>query len=175
MPHLYLRRIQINLGEQIMSIFDKKEDIFELIDKFDKSSAAELKLADGDKKIHLKKSCNNAPNIPAPIISVPVPNLIQSKINEISDGDIVEATKESSNSGKIVTAPLIGVYYAAPSPDSEPFIEVGKKINKGDILCIIEAMKVMNDIDSEIEGEVAEIFVENAQAVEFGQPLFRIK
>ena len=156
-----------------MSIFDKKEDIFELIDKFDKSSAAELKLADGDKRIHLKKSCNNAPNISAPV-SVSMPNLIQSEISDIVVA-AVEPNSSGSDSGKIMEAPLIGVYYAAPSPDSEPFIEVGKKINKGDILCIIEAMKVMNDIESDFEGEIAEIFVENAQAVEFGQPLFRIK
>lgn len=76
--------------------------------------------------------------------------------------------------GHIVTSPVVGVYYASPSPDSDPFIAVGKAVEVGSPLCIIEAMKLMNEVTSPWEGIVLEILVENGQRVEFGQPLVRI-
>jgi acetyl-CoA carboxylase biotin carboxyl carrier protein len=76
--------------------------------------------------------------------------------------------------GTIVGSPLVGTFYRAPSPDSPPFTDVGKKVKKGQTLCIVEAMKLMNEIEAEIDGTVAEIFVQNATPVEFGEQLFRI-
>ena len=76
--------------------------------------------------------------------------------------------------GTLVLAPTVGVFYSAPSPDARPFVEVGDQVKKGDTLCIIEAMKLMNEIPSEVDGTVAEICVGNGQVVEFNQPLFRI-
>ena len=73
-----------------------------------------------------------------------------------------------------VKSPAVGVFYAAPSPDSKPFVAVGDTVHKGDTLCIIEAMKLMNEINSEMDGEIAEICVGNGQVVEYDQPLFRI-
>lgn len=75
----------------------------------------------------------------------------------------------------IVKSPIIGTYYSAPSPDVQPFIEAGSKVKAGDILCIIEAMKAMNEIVSEYEGEVVEVFASNGQIVEYGQPLVSIR
>ena len=76
--------------------------------------------------------------------------------------------------GVYVKSPAVGVFYAAPSPDSKPFVAVGDTVHKGDTLCIIEAMKLMNEINSEMDGEIAEICVGNGQVVEYDQPLFRI-
>ena len=81
----------------------------------------------------------------------------------------------SSNSTIPVAAPMIGVFYAAPSPDKDPYVTVGSKVNKGDVLCLIEAMKLMNEVTAERSGEIAAVCVENGQVVEFGQTLFRIK
>lgn len=76
--------------------------------------------------------------------------------------------------GSLVLSPTVGVFYSAPSPDARPFVEVGDQVKKGDTLCIIEAMKLMNEIPAEVDGTVAEICVGNGQVVEFNQPLFRI-
>ena len=76
--------------------------------------------------------------------------------------------------GTLVLAPTVGVFYSAPSPDARPFVEVGDQVKKGDTLCIIEAMKLMNELPAEVDGTVAEICVGNGQVVEFNQPLFRI-
>ena len=75
----------------------------------------------------------------------------------------------------IVTSPIVGTFYRAASPDSEPFVEVGGRVKKGQVLCIIEAMKLMNEIESDADGVVAQIYPQNAQAVEYGEPLFAIK
>jgi acetyl-CoA carboxylase biotin carboxyl carrier protein len=77
--------------------------------------------------------------------------------------------------GALVTSPFVGTFYRAPSPESPPYVEVGAKVKKGQVLCIVEAMKLMNEIEAEVEGTVAEILVANATPVEFGQPLFRIE
>lgn len=91
----------------------------------------------------------------------------------ISDKEI--SPKEISDDALIVKSPMVGTYYSGPSPTSEPFVEVGSKVKQGDILCIIEAMKVMNEIISESDGEVAQIFGESGGVVEYGQPLMSIR
>ncbi|RMH51947.1 MAG: acetyl-CoA carboxylase biotin carboxyl carrier protein [Zetaproteobacteria bacterium] len=78
------------------------------------------------------------------------------------------------DNGYTVTSPMVGTFYQAPSPDAEPFVRIGSRVNKGDTLCIIEAMKLMNEIESEYSGVVTRILVENATPVEYGQPLFVI-
>ena len=85
------------------------------------------------------------------------------------------APKPDAKPGTIVTSPFVGTFYRAPSPDSPPFVEVGAIVKKGQVLCIVEAMKLMNEIEAEVSGNVAEIFVQNATPVECGQPLFRIE
>lgn len=83
-------------------------------------------------------------------------------------------SSQSIASGNIVKSPLVGTYYAASSPDSEPFVKVGDKVSKGQVLGIVEAMKLMNEIESDFAGTVTEVFVENGQSVEYGQPLFAV-
>ncbi len=86
-----------------------------------------------------------------------------------------QATGTETFTGNVVKSPLVGTYYAASSPDSAPFVKVGDKVNKGQVLGIVEAMKLMNEIESEFDGTVKEILVENEQMVEFGQPMFVIE
>ncbi len=99
----------------------------------------------------------------------------------VVEAEKMEMTKETKekeiqkSNENVVKSPMVGTFYLKPSPTSKPFVEVGKKVKKGDVLCIIEAMKLMNEIESEREGEVKEILVKDGEAVEYGKPLFLIK
>lgn len=88
----------------------------------------------------------------------------------------VPVTQEAAKNEEfnIVKSPMVGTFYAKPSPNSESYVEVGKRVKKGDVLCIIEAMKLMNEIESEFDGEIKEILVKDEEMVEYGKPLFRI-
>lgn len=87
-------------------------------------------------------------------------------------GDSVPISEETP--GAIVTAPVVGIFFSAPSPDAPPFTEVGKEVKNGDVVCIIEAMKLMNEVSSTASGKVLEVYVQNGQKVQYGDPLFRI-
>lgn len=84
------------------------------------------------------------------------------------------SVKETTTEGKLISSPLVGTFYAAPAEDAEAFVKAGDVVKKGQVLAIVEAMKLMNEIESEYDGTIAEILVENGQMVEYGQPLFRI-
>ena len=85
------------------------------------------------------------------------------------------AAKEPPKAGTVIKSPLVGTYYNAPSPDSEPFVQVGQRVSKGDVLMIVESMKLMNEVQSELDGVVAEIYVKNGDPVEFDQPVLRFE
>lgn len=85
-----------------------------------------------------------------------------------------ETQSKSENNGKIVTSPMVGTFYLKPEPNSQNYVEKGSIVKKGTILCIIEAMKLMNEIESEYEGTIEEIYVQNGEAVDYGKPLFKI-
>ena len=92
---------------------------------------------------------------------------------------VMESVKEKSvteevKSGNIVKSPMVGTFYSKSSPTSNPYVEIGSEVKKGTVLCIVEAMKLMNEIESEFNGKIAEILVKDGEAVEYGQPLFRI-
>ena len=123
----------------------------EYIKVLEDSSLQTLELSDGKDSIYLEK--------PSPAVSAPAP------VQEAAPAD----------SGKTINAPIVGVFYAAPSPDSEPYVSVGKRVSKGDTVCIIEAMKCMNEIQAEADGEITEVLVNNGDLVEFDQPLFKVK
>jgi acetyl-CoA carboxylase biotin carboxyl carrier protein len=99
-----------------------------------------------------------------------LPSLIDNKVSEKA-----EKAEPVKKEGVVVTSPIVGTFYGSPSPEVAPFVSVGSKVKKGEVLCIIEAMKLMNEIESEVDGEVIEILVQNEQMVEYGQPLFLIK
>ncbi|NOK20092.1 acetyl-CoA carboxylase biotin carboxyl carrier protein, partial [Corallococcus carmarthensis] len=83
--------------------------------------------------------------------------------------------KPAEKPGHLVTSPFVGTFYRTPAPDQPPFVDVGTVVRKGQVLCIVEAMKLMNEIESEVSGRIAEVLVENGRPVEFGQALFRIE
>jgi len=96
-------------------------------------------------------------------------------VSELADDGSNGRVSGKRNRGELVTSPLVGTFYRAPSPDSVPFVEVGDPVRKGQTLCIIEAMKLMNEIEAERDGKVLEILVADGQAVEYGQPLVRVE
>ena len=95
----------------------------------------------------------------------------------VENNTIENQIKENKNEkkGNIIKSPMVGIFYLKPSPTAEPYIEIGKEVKKGDVLCIIEAMKLMNELESEYTGKVTEVFVKDGEAVEYGTPLLRIE
>ena len=161
-----------------MAIFDTKNDVFELIDKFDKSSLSELEISFGaDFNVKLSKQNKAAVYIPEAVnMNIPaIPAVKQETSVEISQNLQSSESSESLNEAKIIKAPLIGTFYVSPSPDSEPYVKIGDKVTKGMVICIIEAMKTMNEIESDADGEIVEVLVKNGTPVEFGQGLYRVK
>lgn len=104
----------------------------------------------------------------APLAAAPLPQATAATAPK------AEGEAHAVASGQLIESPMVGTFYAASSPEAPPFVEVGDRVKKGQVVCIIEAMKLMNEIECEHEGVVAERLVDNAQGVEFGQPLFRI-
>tara|TARA_Y100000588_G_scaffold259741_1_gene274395 strand:+ start:883 stop:1341 length:459 start_codon:yes stop_codon:yes gene_type:complete len=141
----------------------------ELIDLMDARGVEELEVELKDTRVRLRKSHNKQP---APA-SIPVPQEDQNVENRAVDGR-VSAEKEDDGLA-FIKSPIVGTFYSAPEPGADPFVKVGTRVKKGQVLCIVEAMKLMNEIDSDQDGEVVEVLVENNQAIQYGQALFSIK
>jgi len=97
------------------------------------------------------------------------------QVNDAGRNEAGQAAREPEIEGHIVRAPMVGIFYGSPSPDKPSFVELGKEVKVGDVLCIIEAMKIMNQIESDASGIVSKIMVENGAPVEYGQPLFLVR
>lgn len=152
-----------------MILLDYKEVLFELMEKFEAKNIDEITLKSGDIEIKMKKN-KAAVQIPdAPVIKNE--NIMLKPTISVKE----EITSALAENERIIKAPMIGTYYSAPSPEAEDFVFIGKKVKKGDILCIISAMKSMNDIESELDGEIIEIYHTNDSIVEYGADLFKIK
>lgn len=117
-----------------------------------------LEVTENDRVVRLER--NPAPQTAAPVQTVQVGDVPQSVANE----DLIE-----------ISSPMVGVFYAAPAEDADPYVQVGDRVKKGQTLCIVEAMKLMNEIVAETDGQIVEICAQNGQVVDFGCPLFRIK
>ena len=149
------------------------EDVKSLISLIDDSTLTELHYQTGDFQLLLSKNKlvqtnqQSSDNIQA---EVPSPAVIASVQN------LKEAVSEAATAkeGKIITSPIVGVVYLAQTPEAKPYAIKGQSIAKGDVVCLVEAMKLMNEIKSEFDGEIVEVLVENEQIVEYNQPLFRI-
>ena len=130
-----------------------------------KLSEIEIEFPDGI-KISMKKDSGLKLSSPVPMVQ---------EINSPAVKEPADLAVINKPEGNIVKAPMVGTFYSKSSPASEPFVQIGSKVKKGDKLCIIEAMKLMNEIESEFDGEVAEILVKDEEMVEYGTPLFVIK
>ena len=117
-----------------------------------------LEVTENDRVVRLER--NPAPQTAAPVQTVQVGDVPQSAANE----DLIE-----------ISSPMVGVFYAAPAEDADPYVQVGDRVKKGQTLCIVEAMKLMNELVAETDGQIVEVCAQNGQVVDFGCPLFRIK
>jgi acetyl-CoA carboxylase biotin carboxyl carrier protein len=155
---------------------DAKE-IRELIEVISRSNFATFELERKDFKLKLVKAEPPAA-APRPAVPPPAEPVATTAIEAVveSPPPAAAAQPASATNGLIeITSPIIGTFYRSPSPDAAPFVEVGAKVQKGQVLCIVEAMKLMNEIESEIEGELIEAPVANGQPVEYGEVLFRVR
>lgn len=146
-----------------------------LIDLVEESGIAELEVTEGEEKVRIVK--HTVP-IAAPQTymipqGVPAPAPAPREKSSVFDDDELEDEAEEPE-GEVVKSPMVGTFYRAASPGSDPFVEVGSTVKAGDTLCIVEAMKLLNEIESEFSGTVKAILVENGQPVEYGEPLFII-
>jgi acetyl-CoA carboxylase biotin carboxyl carrier protein len=148
------------------------KDIKAIIDLMKKNDLAVLKLEKEGMKIELEAHRRPVPVVaPHPVLqSVPVTPPAAGQT-----GAPAVAPEEPKTTFKEVVSPMVGTFYRAPSPDSAPYVQVGQDISKDTVVCIIEAMKVMNEIKAEVQGVIAEVLVENGTPVQFGQPLFRVE
>ena len=148
------------------------KEIKQLMEDMENSSLSSLdiSLPDGTKISIQKENNEEAKNY-----TVQSSKTVKIENNEKEEQKIFESKTSNNENKKIVKAPMVGTYYLKPSPTSEAYVEIGKTVKKGDTLCIIEAMKLMNEIESEFDGKIIEICVKDGEAVEYGKPLFVIE
>ncbi len=150
-------------------------DLKALIDLMNENSLAELEIEEKGKKVRLVKV-----GIPSrEVVAVPTAMAAMTQMSPILTETMAAGATAAAPAPEadihIIKAPMVGTLYRAPSPDSEPFAEVGMQVGDESTVCIIEAMKVMNEIHAEVSGTIVEVLVENGHPVEYGQPLFKVK
>lgn len=153
-------------------------EIMKLIQAVSDYGLTSFELEEGNMRISLKREKEVVEGIPvsaAGVLPVNAAGVLPVNAAVLSAADETVQNKEDIGSDQVVTSPLVGVFYAAASPDAEAFVKVGDTVKKGQVLGIIEAMKLMNEIESEYDGVVEAILVKNEETVEYGQPLFRIR
>ncbi len=163
--------------------------ILDLIESFDKSTLASIDINQGGDTISLKRMeggvvvSNVAPVVAQPVVTVANPVVASTPVATETVSQVVEAAenpatpapaKEDANLVDI-KSPIVGTFYRAPSPDAPSYVEVGSSVKKGQPLCILEAMKLMNTLEAECDGIIEEILVQNGDLVEFDQPIFKIR
>jgi acetyl-CoA carboxylase biotin carboxyl carrier protein len=142
-----------------------------LIDLVEESGIAELEITEGEEKVKIVKS---SAALPAPVAPLSFPQAPPAPPAALSAPAAAAEPAAASHEGHAVKSPMVGTFYRTPSPDAKPFVEVGQSVKEGQIICIIEAMKLMNEIECDKSGTVSAVLVENGQPVEYGQPLFII-
>ena len=163
----------------------KVEQVLELVKAVSDSELTEFKYEEDGVKLSLKKTSDKIVQVQAPAAPVAAPVIAPAMMPAapVQAADVTapaetpaaaQGTGEDVPAGNVVKSPLVGTFYAAPAEDAEPYVKVGDSVKEGQVLAIVEAMKLMNEIESDFTGTVKEILVENGQGVEFGQPLFVI-
>ena len=165
----------------------KVEQVLQLIEAVSASTLTEFKYEEGGVKLSLKKTGDKIVQVQGPAVQTVVPaapavmpaavsTAAAAPAAQITAQETAASVEESApeTAGNVVKSPLVGTFYAAPAEDAEPFVKGGDSVKEGQVLAIVEAMKLMNEIESDYSGTVKEILVENGQAVEYGQPLFVI-
>lgn len=160
----------------------KLNEIKELIKLVDQSSLQELEIQEENSRLFIRKPSRTE----SVVVASPVPTTFLANAPQAPQQDIpavpaaptedtaskAEAVKEAIHT---IVSPMVGTFYDSPSPDAAPFVSVGSKVTEKTVVCIVEAMKLMNEIEAEIKGQIVEVLVDNGQLVEYGQPLFLVK
>ena len=151
----------------------EQKEIFELIDKFEQSKLTKLELKDGD--FSIKMETQPAPAAPAMPMAMPMQAMPQTAAGPITAGQMTEAAAQPESNLIPIKAPLVGVFYAAPAPDAPVYVNLGDKVEKGQVVCLVEAMKMMNELKSPADGIIRSIKGINGELVEFDQILFEVE
>ena len=147
--------------------------IKKLMELLEESGIAEIEVKEGEESIKLSRNISSSTNMQVPqIIQQPVQTSQPPTNQQASDMGINAVDNLKKEKRNTVNSPMVGTFYASASPESKPFVTIGQSVKKGDTLCILEAMKMMNQVQAESDGKIVEILVDNAEPVEFDQPLF---
>ena len=158
----------------------KVQEIRELIKLVDQSSIDEFVYENEGSKIKMKKNgaqvvTSVQPQISAFQAAPAVPAYAAAPVQEVKPDSVQSEAKAYQANLHKITSPMVGTFYASPTPDSDIYVKVGSKVSKDSIVCIVEAMKLFNEIEAEVNGEIVEVLAKNGQLVEYGQPLFLVK
>ena len=147
--------------------------IKKLMELLEESGIAEIEVKEGEESIKLSRNISSSTNMQVPqVIQQPVQSSQPPTNQEASDMGVNAVDNLKKEKRNTVNSPMVGTFYASASPESKPFVTIGQSVKKGDTLCILEAMKMMNQVQAESDGKIVEILVDNAEPVEFDQPLF---
>ncbi len=145
-----------------------------LIEMLEQSGIAEIEIHEGEESVRISRHSSAAPA--QTIVQVPEVATGKTAFPDSKEAPMVDESQQQDKiEGYTVKAPMVGIFYGSPTPDKAPYVEHGQSVIKGDVLCIIEAMKIMNQIEADISGVIGKIMVENGEPVEYGQPLFIIR
>ncbi|MBI5043483.1 MAG: acetyl-CoA carboxylase biotin carboxyl carrier protein [Nitrospirae bacterium] len=150
------------------------KELKELIDLMKNADISELEIEKGGVKVKLKKGHSYI----TPAVTkaeMPMPQAIEKEVVIAKEEKAAIPPAEEEKGLVTVTSPIVGTFYRAPAPDAKPYVEIGDVVKKGQVLCLVEAMKLMNEIEAELNGKVSAILVENGHPVEYGQALFKIE
>jgi len=145
------------------------KEIKEMINLMNENSLVELEIEKNGMRIRLRKSGAGTEILSGPVVTE------KSRAPQAQAPESIESLEKTSVKTVEIKAPMVGTFYRAPSPEAPPYVEIGQMIEPGQVICVIEAMKLMNEIKSEIKGKILEILVDNTEPVEFGQPMFLIE
>ena len=146
-----------------------------LIDLVEASDISELELTEGEEKVKISRQNNTVQSLAhVNYVQQPIQPPVNQQPQAQTEEPLGKVDTTTIDNKDVITSPMVGTFYRSASPDSAPFIDIGSTVKKGETLCIIEAMKILNEIESDKEGTISKILIENGQPVEFGQPLFEI-
>ena len=148
--------------------------IKKLIELLEESGLAELEISEGEESVRIARFTQGAPQAPQ-ALQISMPAAATTGPAAPAHPPTAAAAAPAARDENLVTAPMVGTFYVSPAPGAKPFVEVGQEVRIGQVLCVIEAMKMMNQIESERDGKVVAVLAKNGEPVEFGQPLFAIE
>ena len=145
-----------------------------LIEMLEESKVSEIEIHEGEESVRISRH-GVLPDHNHTVVQIPATEP-RGEAKDHDDSKRQDSRDEAREiEGKFIRAPMVGIFYGAPAPDKPPFVDHGKEVKVGDVICIIEAMKIMNQIESDVDGVVSRVMVENGDPVEFGQPLFLVR